>query len=297
MITEDLLKNWNMNGNTRQIYNTAWEVEDNYVIKVYEDLGGLERNIVISKILRENGIPAANIIPTAEGENYVLLENRYFILMEKLKGSHIKDIYQNINYAYKTGEIIAGLHIALKECGEKMQFWDNSLLEEMKGWIYESLEKKGFPEIAKEEVESIITELETHYEELPKQPIHRDVHMGNFLFEDGKVSGYIDFDLSQRNIRVFDLCYFLLGVLTEHIGNKTDENTWFWIAKEFIRGYESINCLLDIEKKSFACIMKAIEILFVAYFTNNKNEDLAKNAAELFYFVQENAGSILEAVK
>ena len=34
---------------------------------------------------------------------------------------------------------------------------------------------------------------------LPVQLIHRDVHFGNFLFDEGKFSGYIDFDLSQRN--------------------------------------------------------------------------------------------------
>ena len=29
-----------------------------------------------------------------------------------------------------------------------------------------------------------------------------------FLFYNNKFSGYIDFDLSQINIRIFDICYF-----------------------------------------------------------------------------------------
>lgn len=32
-------------------------------------------------------------------------------------------------------------------------------------------------------------------------------------FQEGKFSKYMDFDLSQRNIRIFDLCYFMLGLL------------------------------------------------------------------------------------
>ena len=45
-------------------------------------------------------------------------------------------------------------------------------------------------------------QLEKIYEGLPKQLIHRDVHSGNFLFENNEFSGYIDFDLSQKNIRI-----------------------------------------------------------------------------------------------
>ena len=41
------------------------------------------------------------------------------------------------------------------------------------------------------------------------------MHFGNFLFQEGSFSGYIDFDLSQKNIRIFDLCYFLAGLLAE----------------------------------------------------------------------------------
>ena len=39
------------------------------------------------------------------------------------------------------------------------------------------------------------------------------------LFFEGDFSGYIDFDLSQRNIRIFDICYFLTGLLAEETEN------------------------------------------------------------------------------
>ena len=45
------------------------------------------------------------------------------------------------------------------------------------------------------------------YDELPKQLIHRDPQMpANILFEDGEVSGFIDFDLSEVEIlRLWDV--------------------------------------------------------------------------------------------
>lgn len=40
------------------------------------------------------------------------------------------------------------------------------------------------------------------YSKLPIQLIRREVHLGNLLFDNNKFSGYIDFDLSQKNIRI-----------------------------------------------------------------------------------------------
>jgi len=40
------------------------------------------------------------------------------------------------------------------------------------------------------------------YGKLPKQLIHRDPNPSNILFEGDEVSGFIDFDLSEINIRL-----------------------------------------------------------------------------------------------
>lgn len=68
--------------------------------------------------------------------------------------------------------------------------------------------------------------------------IHRDVHFGNFLFDQGIFSGYTDFDLSQRNIRIYDIAYFLLGLLADKEYTKLSEQNWLIIVHETIRGYE-----------------------------------------------------------
>lgn len=88
--------------------------------------------------------------------------------------------------------------------------------------------------------------------------------MGNFLFDNEKFSGYIDFDLSQRNIRVFDLCYFMLGLLSEEESLDISEEQWFDILKYLFSGYEQENELLPEEKQAVPYVMKAIELLFVA---------------------------------
>ena len=97
--------------------------------------------------------------------------------------------------------------------------------------------------------------------------IHRDVHFGNFLFDHGEFSGYIDFDLSQKNIRIFDICYFLTGLLSSQIGSSLDTEEWLRIVKDAAAGYEKWIPLLPEEKRAFPYVMENIELLFAAYWT------------------------------
>jgi Ser/Thr protein kinase RdoA (MazF antagonist) len=139
-------------------------------------------------------------------------------------------------------------------------------------------------------------ELLACYDELPKQLIHRDMHYGNLLFNNGVFSGYIDFDLSQKNVKIFDICYFLIGLLIDHDKKKDDVDKWYEIVSSFIKGYETINHLTKREKDSIGCLMKNIEILFVAYFLGEEDEVLAESAAGLYCFVKKNEDAIRSAI-
>lgn len=85
--------------------------------------------------------------------------------------------------------------------------------------------------VERSKYDDIVQNLEKVYNKLPVQLIHRDVHLDNFLFDKGKFAGYIDFDLSQRNIIIFDLCYFMLGLLSEEEILDITEEQWFEILK------------------------------------------------------------------
>ena len=122
------------------------------------------------------------------------------------------------------------------------------------------------------------------------QLIHRDVHFGNFLFLDGKFSGYIDFDLSQRNIRIFNLCYFLLSLLSEEEKFGLTDELWLTFVKELFAGYEQKLQLTELEKKAVPYVMECIELLFVSYFQSINDARCAEDAYKIFQFItkQEN---------
>ena len=286
-----ILSNWGLeNKDIKQIHNAAWQIGDEYVLKVYHKSSMLERNLKILQILDNMDIPVGRIVPTEKNEQYISCEGLFFFLSRRLHGSNIVRIGNDNTIASAMGNIIADLHIAFKRCEETDVFWSNSLLDEMNGWVKDDFETNGWKHISKEEYEKTVSQLATVYDSLPVQLIHRDVHFGNFLFLDGKFSGYIDFDLSQRNIRIFDLCYFLLSLLSEEEKFGLTDELWLTFVKELFAGYEQKLQLTELEKKAIPYVMECIELLFVSYFQSINDTRCAEDAYKIFQFItkQEN---------
>lgn len=283
-----ILRHWElMDRNIKQIYDTTWQIGEGYVLKVYQNKEGLERNIKVLQILEQMKIPVGKIVPAHDSEPYVQDKDKFYFLSEKLQGKNIIQIGNDKKLAEKMGGIIADLHLAFAKCDEEDSFWNNSLLEEMNGWVKQNFEESGWEQISKSEYEKVVANLAAVYDELPVQLIHRDVHFGNFLFEAGEFSGYIDFDLSQRNIRIFDLCYFMLGLLSEKDKFELTEELWFAFLQEVFQAYQRKVQLTEAEKKAVPYVMECIELLFVSYFASVKDVACAKSAFGIFEFVKE----------
>ncbi len=295
---KSLLPNWDLqNESVTQIYSTVWQIGEDYVLKMYNEPESLKRNIMINNHLESMGIPVGELLKTNNGEQYIEEEGQYFFVSRKLHGSNIVSLKFGNKTAEAMGEIIANLHMAFKSFENKIELWNNSLLFEMTGWVKESFEKSGWQNISNNEYDEIICHLENLYSKLPAQLIHRDVHFGNFLFHHGKFSGYIDFDLSQKNIRIFDLCYFVLSVLSEKEKFEITEEKWFDFAKNVFAGYDKILKLTPEEKQSAVFVMECIELLIIAYFEGNEDSALATNTYNIFKFIRTNEKRITKIIR
>lgn len=293
-----ILVNWDIrNTEVKQIYDSAWSVGDEYVLKVYDNVTRLERNIKILSILYDLGIPIGRLITNKNNLIYSKDERNYYILTEKLKGSNIVSTSEIDKLSYKMGKIIADLHNAFLQCEQQHDFCEKSLLSEMKGWIRDTLSKNEWVMVNKNLYDDTLLNLEKLYETLPVQLIHRDVHFGNFLFDKGTFSGYIDFDLSQRNIRIFDLCYFVLGLLSEEETIAITEEKWFDVLKNVFKGYDEVNTLLPQEIQAVPYVMKSIELLFVAWFLKQDDVKCSENAVKIYNFINDNMEKIVGMLK
>lgn len=291
----EILLNWNLqNIKIEKIYNTAWQAGDSYILKEYHDLQMLERNLKILDILDKMHIPVGRIVPVVNNNGlYVKNGDLFYFLSEKLPGGNLKNITDIKGMALKIGGIIACLHKAFKECENDINgLWNNSLLDEMNNWVRKNFEDNNWKYISKEEYGQAVLNLSELYNGLPVQLIHRDVHFGNFLFKDGQFSGYIDFDLSQRNIRVFDICYFVLGLLAEEEELKLTQEQWFVFLKHTFTGYNNTLSLQEAEKKAVPYVMECIELLFASYFESINNMPCADGAINIYKFIKKNEDKI-----
>jgi len=291
MIMNDILTNWNItNKKVEQIYSTAWTVGDKYILKIGDNFEWLQTNIKVIRALSKCNIPVATIVKTCDGLDYMVEGNSYYFLCEKIRGKHIVDIFSSdyINLSYNIGGIIAKLHIAFKHCENEIGCNDNNFYDEMTGWVMETYKNKGITSVPDEILKECITELGNNYSKLERQLIHRDIHLENMLFENNELTGYIDFDLSQINARIFDICYMALGLLIGNVNNDDKTEKWFEILQQLVRGYDSLIPLTDIEKSAIWNMMIAIEILFVAYFTNENDLKCANGASEMLMWLWNN---------
>jgi Ser/Thr protein kinase RdoA (MazF antagonist) len=291
-----ILTNWGIsNESIKQIYSSAWEIGDRYILKTGTNFAWLNSNLSLIKVLSAYDIPVASIIKTLDGTDYITQDNSYYFLSKKIKGEHINNIYGEDykELSILIGQVIGKLHIGFQKCQDILPCRDNNFYDEITGWVLNTIKEKDINTIPQKILKECISELEVIYPKLQRQLIHRDIHLKNMLFENKVLTGYIDFDLSQIDARIFDLCYMALGLLIDNVNDDNKTTKWFEIVRNIVEGY-SENILLTLEeKKAIPIIMMSIEILFVAYFTNENNKACADGAAEILIWLSKNKEKII----
>jgi len=298
MKIQNIVENWEVQGAIQQISACEWLIGHDHQIKIYKDLRRLKRSLAFLTSLREEGLLVPKIIPLVSGESYWQDGEGYYLMTSHLQSEGLlEEMHLTTEWYYDFGQTLGRLHLALKACENKMSYWNNSLLEEMKGWVLEALEARGLDYLDLECLHKAIEELEAVNDALPRQLIHRNVFVGTFLYDAEGFKGYSNFDLGQGNIRLFDPCYFLLGLLSEGRVTTMEPETWLTYVKATFEGYESLVGLSLQEKEAVVVVMKNIELLFIAYFIREDKEDQAQEAYKIFSLVCELEEAILETLR
>jgi len=219
----------------------------------------------------------------------VYSEKNYF-LTRKLEGTHLskEEVMNDITKAQSVGKAIAKLHKVFSEMTNRFEFYDNNFVDELNGWIKDSLAKFAVGSFAYSIFDECVRKLELAYDKLKRHLIHRDMHLGNLLFVDNKITGYIDFDLTQNNARIFDLAYFLVGWLVGEERTDSFIDNWKKTVKIVIEEYQKEQGLTEQEINSLGIMMCCIELLFVAYFYQIDDVENALKAEECFRWLWDN---------
>ena len=275
----ELLTNWNLqNEPIRDIFyesgernEHAWYVGESYVIKAFANLGNLKNCMNISKSLEKLGVVASMPIETIDGKDIVEDGQLYFVLTKRLQGKPIKAVNMYAgDYKDKArfvGEIIGQLSLALAKVDAVVN--DVNIYDSVKNWaLPKATEMFDIPEsFWKDRMEFF----GTLYGALPKQIIHRDPNPSNMIVAED-TWGFIDFDLSERNIRIFDPCYAATGILSESFDEHNQEKLaqWIEIYKNIIYGYDSVAKLSDNETKAIPYVILSNQLICCAWLSERE---------------------------
>lgn len=278
---QKLLSHWNLQDeNVSNIYNentgrqseNAYYIGDDYIIKFSANYGSIKNSISIANSLAESGLPVAEIIKTVDGSDYLQNGELYFVVTKRIKGSQLKCeyIFKNTDIAYQIGSNIAKLHNSLKTFDEN-NYKQADILSDVKSALPKVQNSVNLND-------DFIKNFSIIFDKLPIQIIHRDINPSNMIFDKDEFKSFIDFDLTEVNIRIFDICYCATAILSECFNNADiDKSRWLAIFDNLVKGYESITPLSEYEKQALPYAIYSIQIICIAYFSQfDKFDHLTK---------------------
>lgn len=256
---------------TGNINESSYYVGDKYIVKFTANLGAVKKAVSLTEALNNFGLVTAAVIQTTTGADYVEEEGLYFFVTTRIQGERInadnlyfEDYNKNVRFI---GEVIGQLSLALRKVDAVVD--DRNLLETVKDWAIPTL--SGKLNISRSFEEHFMKQLSQMYPDLPKQIIHRDPNPGNIIIS-GEEWGFIDFDLSERNVRIYDPCYAAAAILSEsfEVGNNQKLAKWINIYHEIMIGFDSVAKLSNVEKEAIPYIILANQFIATAYFSEHE---------------------------
>ena len=263
-----ILKRWNLDGEPiTDIYNegtvnkndSACYVGEKYVLKFTANLGKLKKHIEVSKALHSIGLLSAVPVPTTDGAEFIADGEVYFYLTRRLPGEQMRLHRFADGDGRFAGEIIGQLHLALERIEDCVSEAD--LLATVRDWALPKA--KAALNLSDAFCKEYLDTFSALYPNLPRQIIHRDPNPGNIICADDQW-GFIDFDLAERNARIYDPCYAATAVLSETFGQDNDK--WLDICRDIICGYDSVAHLTEDERKAIPYVILANQFVCVAWF-------------------------------
>ena len=263
-----ILRNWNLSDESiTDIYyegtgnrnDSACYVGEDYVLKYTADLGKLQNHIGASKAIERAGLSAAVPLKTTDGREYVEDGGRYFYLTRRLPGTQMAAHRFSEGDGRFVGEIIGQLHLALAGINDPVREAD--LLSTVKDWALPKA--KAALRLTDAFCKEYLDTFAALYPKLPRQIIHRDPNPGNIIRADDSW-GFLDFEMAERNARIYDPCYAATAVLSESFC--INNEGWLEIYREILRGYDSVAHLTQEERSAIPYVLLANQFVCVAWF-------------------------------
>ena len=270
-----------------------WFLGDSYILRNWER-DRLMKSFRVEKALAAQGFGSAAPVVTKSGMDYMDGELLY-ALTRKTSGEQLgKDDRFGENrrdFGFKYGASLARLHCALKTVESDIMPDEVDLYGQIIEW--------AMPEVKKQNTQLGMGLMDDFFEDytktfgaivdkLPTQLIHRNPNPTCILFNNGEVSGFIDFDISERNVRLWDPCYCATGLLCEWRNVDNIYGKWPDILDGILQGYDSVNPLTTEEKQAVFYVICSIQMVVIAWLETQEGDEfreLAKTNREMLSYI------------
>ena len=247
---------------------TAEDGKD-YVLKFSADKEKLLRHMQLSAALSQQGFLAAVPIPTISGESIVRHGQGWYFLSPRLPGKPLnaQDFLTQDGpaFVHAFGANLGRLHVALS--GIDLVMENTALPAESLAWSLSRVrDVLPLPAGLVHRMTEALTQLSPA---LPRQILHRAPNPSNVLVSSEGWS-FIDFELSQRGIRLYDVCYAATAVLSEAFrsGDVQQLGTWPAFYCALLRGYDHTAHLTTEEKAALPYVLLAEQFRCHAWFAD-----------------------------
>jgi Ser/Thr protein kinase RdoA (MazF antagonist) len=304
---EDFLRSWDI-GNVSAIepISSYWgktslvkTIDGHcFILKEKSDLSQTEQEFNLLSSLSKVGTPVAVPIRAMDGAWYTSSKGKVFCLYPRLPGRIIVDHYAGNakGRAKAFGKAIGFLHTCFLKCDNLSGFQEMKLIEQIQKWAIRCIRKNrdvvdgGTIERIWGEVEQGMDSL---YSELPKQLIHRDLNPANMLFDKGRLTGFVDFDMVVRGPRIFDVCYCGSSILVGGFQDSAKVEKWPSLFRSLVRGYQEVCPLTLPERLALYGTLAAIQLLFLAFCLETQAEEAARCNSSVLKWLSVNREFIL----
>jgi len=301
-----ILKNWDIGAvdaiePTSEGGGNTWfikTVADQYFVLKVSDWAYAEREYKFLTGLSQTELPIAAPVLTTAGNWYVDNgKGEIHCLYPKLPGSVIAEHYTGDakRRAENFGEALGLLHCCLSRLNIADGGREMHLVPQIQKWALPAIEKKK-RDIDFLSMESIWGEVEGNLtlleKEMSLQTIHRDAHPSNMLFEKGQLTGFLDFELVTRGLRLFDVCYCASAILVAGFEDLEKEQQWLELCQSLLQGYQRQQSLKAIECKCVYEILVAIELIFIAFWLQNNHLAQALQLEKLIAWLEKHKSAI-----
>jgi homoserine kinase type II len=266
-VTPDQLVSWlsqravgtlvDLRGISAGIENTNYFVtttNGRYVLTLFEKLTAAELPFYLQLMahLADRGIPSARPIPDIDGNLLGALNGKPATLVCFLPGIDVQ--VPDENHCADVGRVLARIHLAGSSYPGQMENprgvkWWQSVLPEIVRFV---------PQKA---AGLLTSEVEFHshapYRQLPSGAIHADLFRDNVLFENGQISGVIDFYFACTDALLYDLAICVNDWCISTDGELDDSRT-----AALLEGYGSVRAFVAEESAAWPSLLRAAALRF-----------------------------------